>query len=129
MMAVLGWLTGVGLPTLVGFALLGAATVAWVRIPFFGHYFGLVLACVGSLILGNARGFSDCLDSSKVNAIRAELANAKRDLAITAEAADKASQLSNQLTEAERKNADLARKLTGGCLLGDDNARRLRNIQ
>jgi hypothetical protein len=129
MMAVLGWLTGVGLPTLVGFALLGAAAVAWVRIPFFGHYFGLVLACVGSLILGNAKGFSDCLDSSKVNALRAELANAKRDLAITAEAAANAADISRKLTEAERKNDDLARKVTGSCLLTPRDVDGLRRIQ
>ena len=128
-MAVLGWLLGVGLPTLVGFALLGAAAVAWLRVPFFGHYLGLALACVGCLILGNAKGFSDCLESSKVNALRAELANAKRDLAITAEAADKASELAGKLTETERKNADLARKLTGSCVLSPADANRLRDIR
>ena len=128
-MAVLGWLTGVGLPTLVGFALLGAAAVAWVRDPFFGHYFGLVLACVGSLILGNAKGFSDCLDSSKVAAIRAELSAARDDLKNMQDAANVAAELSGKLTKAEQMNADLARKLTGSCLLGDDNARRLRDIK
>jgi hypothetical protein len=128
-MGVLSWLTGVGLPSLVGFALLAAAAVAWLRIPVFGQYFGLVLACVGCLILGNARGFSDCLDSSKVNAIRAELANAKRDLAISQHSAELANSLHSKLSEAERRNAELASKITGDCLLGDDNARRLQRIQ
>ena len=127
-MAVLGWLVGVGLPTLVGFALLGAAAVAWVRIPYFGHYFGLALACVGCLILGNARGFSDCLDSSKVAAIRAELSAARDDLKNMQDAAAVANDLSNKLTESERKNADLARKLTGSCVLSPLDAERLRRL-
>lgn len=129
MMGVLSWLTGVGLPTLVGFALLGAAAVAWLRIPFFGHYFGLALACVGCLILGNAKGFSDCLESSKVNAIRNELMIAKRDLAISQDAAKEASVLSDKLIQSEQKNADLARKITGSCLLDDASARKLRDLR
>ena len=129
MMGALSWLTGVGLPMSVAFACFAGAAAAWFRVPFLGHYLGLALACVGVALVANAKGFSDARSLCNDAALRAELANARRDLSIMAEAADKASELAGKLTETERKNADLARKLTGSCLLGDDNARRLRNIQ
>jgi hypothetical protein len=129
MMGALSWLTGVGLPTLVGFACILGSAAAWFRVPLVGKYLGLALACVGVALIANARGFSDARALCNDAALRAELANARRDLAITLEAADKASQLASQLTDAERKNDELARKITSDCLLGDDNARRLQRIQ
>ena len=129
MMGALSWLTGVGLPTLAAFACFAGAAAAWFRIPVLGHYFGLALACVGVALIANAKGFSDARGLCNDAALRAELANARRDLAIMADAADKASELAGKLNEQERKNADLARKLTGSCLLGDDAARMLRDIR
>ena len=125
----MGWLTGIGLPTLAAFACFAGAAAAWFRIPVLGHYFGLALACVGVALIANAKGFSDARALCNDAALRAELANARRDLSIMAEAADKASQLANQLTEAERKNADLARKLTGNCRLSPADVDGLRNIR
>jgi hypothetical protein len=129
MMGALSWLTGVGLPTLAAFACFAGAAAAWFRVPVLGHYFGLALACVGVALIANAKGFSDARDACKEAAVRAELAQARRDIAIMAEAADKASELSSRLNETEQRNADLARKLTGSCLLNDDDARRLRDIR
>lgn len=129
MMGALSWITGIGLPTLAAFACFAGAAAAWFRIPVIGHYFGLALACVGVALIANAKGFSDARALCNDAALRAELANARRDLSIMADAADKASQLASQLTDAEHRNVELARKITGNCLLGDDAARMLRNIR
>ena len=129
MMGALSWLTGVGLPMSVAFACFAGAAAAWFRVPFLGHYLGLALACVGVALIANAKGFSDARSLCNDAAIRAELANALRDLSITQEAANKASELAGKLTETERHNADLARKLTGSCLLDESSARKLRDLR
>jgi hypothetical protein len=129
MMGALSWLTGVGLPTLAAFACFAGAAAAWFRIPVLGHYFGLALACVGVALIANAKGFSDARALCNDAALRSELANARRDLSIMAEAADKASELSSKLNEAEHRNAELARKITGDCKLSPADADRLRAIR
>ncbi len=129
MMGALSWLTGVGLPTLAAFACFAGAAAAWFRIPVLGHYFGLALCCVGVALIANAKGFSDARAQCNDAALRSELANARRDLSIMQEAADKASELSGKLTEAERRNEDLARKLVGNCPLSPTDAERLRAIR
>lgn len=129
MMGALSWITGIGLPTLAAFACFAGAAAAWFRFPIIGKYIGLALACVGAALIANAKGFADARAQCQDAALRAELAQAKRDLAITAEAADKASELSGKLTEAERRNDDLARKLTGSCLLSPSDSDGLRRIK
>jgi hypothetical protein len=129
MMGAMSWLTGVGLPTLAAFACFAGAAAAWFRVPVLGHYFGLALACVGVALIANAKGFSDARALCNDAALRSELANARRDLSIMAQAADKASELSSKLNEAEQRNAELARQITGSCVLNENEADRLRKIR
>jgi hypothetical protein len=128
-MGALSWLTGVGLPTLAAFACFAGAAAAWFRIPFLGHYFGLGLACVGVALMANAKGFSDARDLCNEAAVKAELAQVRADLAHLQAAAARADELSDKLNETERRNEELARKLTGSCLLDDAQSRRLRDIR
>lgn len=128
-MGALSWLTGVGLPTLAAFACFAGAAAAWFRLPILGHYFGLALACVGVALMANAKGYSDAREACNEAAVRAELQQVRRDLAIALGAADKANVLSEKLNEAERKNDELARKITGACLLDERDAAGLRNLR
>ncbi len=129
MMGALSWITGIGLPTLAAFACFAGAAAAWFRIPVLGKYIGLALACVGVALIANAKGFADARALCQEAALRAELAQAKRDLQISQDAAKEAETLGNKLIESEQKNADLARKLTGSCLLDAESARRLRELR
>lgn len=128
-MGALSWLTGVGLPTLAAFACFAGAAAAWFRLPILGHYFGLALACVGVALMANAKGYSDARDACNEAAVRAELAQVRADLANLQNAAQRENILSDKLTAAEKRNEDLARKLTGSCLLDDAQSRRLRDIR
>lgn len=129
MMGMLSWITGVGFPTFAAFACFAGAIAAWFRVPVFGHYVGLALACVGVALVANAKGFSDAREMCNEAAVRAELAQAKRDLTIMSDAADRASELAKKLTDAERKNDEIARKLTGSCVLDERDADGLRRIR
>lgn len=117
MMSVISWITGIGIPSLIGFACLAGAAYAWFQIPVFGHWIGLAAALLGVGLLAHASGYSsaraDCQDAS----LRSELAVARADLEHSREAAKRSLALADKLTQAEQRNDELARKITGACVL------------
>lgn len=132
MMGTLSWLTGVGIPSLVGFALLAGAAWAWFQIPALGKYIGLALACVGVAILANAKGFSDARALCNEAAARAELMSVRRDLDTAHEAQARAAGQAVALREAERINEELADEIAAlpdDCVADDSHIKRLLRIR
>lgn len=133
-MGALSWITGVGLPTLAAFACFAGAAAAWFRIPVLGHYFGLALACVGVALIANAKGYSDAREACNEAAVRAELAQAKRDLAIAQEVANQARELGDRLAAQQARNLEIVNELqtrpvTDACRLSGDDVRRLLGVR
>jgi hypothetical protein len=135
MMNILSWITGIGIPSLVGFACLAGAVYAWFQIPVFGHWIGLGAAVLGVGLLAHASGYSsaraDCQDAS----LRTELAQVRADLEKekNARAADR--KLGELLNQAEARNMELAHELAtrpepDACRNATDgDAQRLRDIR
>lgn len=133
-MGALSWLTGVGLPTLAAFACFAGAAAAWFRIPVLGKYIGLALACVGVALIANAKGFNDARALCQEAAVRAELAQAKRDLAIAQEVANQARELGDRLAAQEARNMEVvnelqSRPVTDACRLSSDDVKRLLGVR
>lgn len=131
-MGALSWLTGVGLPTLAAFACFAGAAAAWFRIPVLGHYFGLALACVGVALMANAKGFSDARAMCNEAAVRAELAQVRADLAKTQRAEADALAKAGALSEAQRKNEELAdaiSRIPDVCIADDGHIKRLLGVR
>lgn len=134
MMGALSWLTGVGLPTLAAFACFAGAAAAWFRVPVIGHYFGLALACVGVALIANAKGFSDAREMCNDAAIRAELAQTKRDLTIAQDVASQARELGDRLAAQEARNMEIvnelqSRPIPDDCRLSSDDVKRLLGVR
>jgi hypothetical protein len=133
-MGLLSWLTGIGLPSLVGFACFAGAIAAWFRVPVLGHYIGLGLAMIGVGFLAHASGYSAAREACQEAAVRSELAQAKQDLAISQEAAKQAQQLGERLAASEARNMEIVNELANrpvpdSCRLSGDDIKRLLGIR
>lgn len=131
-MGLLSWLTGVGLPSLVGFGLLGLAGWAWFQIPVLGKYLGLAGACVGVALLVSAVSFNEARKMCNELAVQAELAAVRRDLDTAHEASARAAGQSVKLAEAERRNKELAHEISktpDTCVANSSHIKRLRSIK
>ena len=132
MMGLLSWVTGVGLPSLIGFGLLGLAGWAWFQIPIIGKYLGLAGACVGVALLVSAVSFNEARNLCNELAVRAELASVRRDLDTAHEVAAKAAGQSVELAEAERINKELADEISrtpDTCIANSNHIKRLRSVK
>jgi hypothetical protein len=102
--------------------------VAWIW-NLIGPKVAIGLAIVVAGLLAYGTGYMRARASCQEASLRSELAAARADLEHAREAAEKASTLSKQLTQAERRNDELARKLTGSCILSPADSDRLRSIR
>jgi len=132
-MGLLSWITGIGLPTLLAVACFGGGAYAWFQVPVIGRYAGLVLVAIGTALAANASGYASGRAECQEAAVRAELAGARADIANLQAAAQKADELSDKLTEAERRNAEIVNELSqnrdNSCMLDDATAGRLLRLK
>ncbi|MDP2358619.1 MAG: hypothetical protein Q8M31_21550 [Beijerinckiaceae bacterium] len=111
MMGAITWISGVGLPVLIGSAAFAGAAFAWFRLPVFGHYAGLALALIGVGFLAHANGYATARGACQEASLRAELAQTKADLKNAQNAAARAREMGDRLDAAEALNSELAHEL------------------
>jgi hypothetical protein len=133
-MTALGWIFGIGLPSIVGLACFAGAVAAWFRVPVLGHYIGLALALIGVGFVAHANGYSAAREACKEASVRAELAQAQADLSAAKAAAAQARDLGDRLNVSEARNLELAhalasRPIPDGCALSPADADGLRAIR
>lgn len=133
-MNALGWLLGIGLPSIVGMACFAGAAAAWFRVPVFGHYLGLALAMVGVGFLSYANGVSNTRAECQEAAVRAELAQVRADLAVAQSAAKQAREMGDRLSAAEARNMEIVHELQNrpvpdACRLSADDLKRLLGVR
>lgn len=133
-MSALGWLLGIGLPSIVGVSCFAGAVAAWFRLPVFGHYVGLALAMIGVGFVAHASGYSSARQDCKEAAVRAELSQTKADLAHAQTAAKQARTLGDRLAAAEARNMEIVNELQNrpvpdACRLSGDDVGRLLGVR
>lgn len=110
-MSALGWLLGIGLPSVVGMACFAGAAAAWFRVPVFGHYVGLALAMIGVGFLAHANGYSAAREACQEAAVRTELKQVRADLEAAQAAAKQARALGERLAASEARNLEIVHEL------------------
>jgi hypothetical protein len=136
----ISWLTGIGVPVLLGSAALIAAVAAYAYIPSIKFLPDIrtpvcvALVGVGIWLIAHASGFDAARDACKEASIRAELAQVRADLAHAQEAASQARILGDRLAAAEARNMEIVNELASrpipdACRLGGDDIKRLLNIR
>lgn len=131
-MSIIGWLLGIGLPSIIGIACFAGAVAAWFRLPVFGHYVGLALAMIGVGLLAHANGYSAAREACQEAAVRAELKQARADLDAAQAAAKQARTLGDRLAALEARNMEIVHELQSvpdGCRLSGDDVKRLLGIR
>ena len=131
-MMTLAWITGVGIPSLVGVALLVGAGLAWFQLPVVGRHVGVIAACIGVYLLADANGVSKGLAECKEASLRAELAAVRRDLDQAHEAGARAHSQSLLLAESQRRNQELVDEIANipdACIADGGHVKRLLGIK
>lgn len=82
-----------------------------------GPKVALVLAVLGVGLLAYGSGYLRARANCQEAGLRSELATARADLEHSREAAKRSLALADKLTQAEQRNDELARKITGACVL------------
>lgn len=110
-MGVLSYLTGVGVPVLLGLACYAGALASQVYltalVPFIGRALTVILCIAGTAEIAYSRGFESARLDCKEAAVRVDLEKTKMDLALSIKAGQIAAQQLIDQSTSEARNQEL----------------------